>query len=334
MIRALEDTTFIRHPKWRLSSQIAVVRRWRSCMAGAWCDWAILGVGHFIICISSLARRCWQGGGGTWKRDQHSHFFFRGSGWPSTPHLPNIVCFLSSDVFFECFSVIWVYFFLIHVPITSTYLTINLQDPNLAWKYSVHDSLGRGTYVGNYWKQQVLWTALSPPISLPGLVQMGSGQILELSYGQSKHSLMWQMLTEGYAQPLEHQNVPPLHTFTHSPNRFRSLIFGFRESKSLRIRPLVFQLHAATPLKFGVNKLYLNWALQGLYAFCRSKWPTGIVGLFCCTNMTTVLIRPTLRTMWHVTAWRVRQLFEIGWDKWHFANLFSLALYLQHSKQP
>jgi hypothetical protein len=59
---------------------------------------------------------------------------------------------------------------------------------------------------------------------------------------------MRQTLTEGYAQPPEHQNVPPLYTFTHAPNRFRSLIFGFRKSKSLRIRPLVFQLHAATPL--------------------------------------------------------------------------------------
>jgi hypothetical protein len=59
---------------------------------------------------------------------------------------------------------------------------------------------------------------------------------------------MRQTLTEGYAQPPEHQNVPPLYTFTHAPNCFRSLIFGFRKSKSLRIRPLVFQLHAATPL--------------------------------------------------------------------------------------
>ena len=40
----------------------------------------------------------------------------------------------------------------------------------------------------------------------------------------------------------------PLYTFTHAPNRFQSLIFGFRKSKSLQIQPLVFQLHAATPL--------------------------------------------------------------------------------------
>jgi hypothetical protein len=66
---------------------------------------------------------------------------------------------------------------------------------------------------------------------------------------------MRQTLTEGYAQPPEHQNVPPLYTFTHAPNRFRSLIFGFRKSKSLRIRPLVFQLHAATPLSKSLHNL-------------------------------------------------------------------------------
>ena len=41
----------------------------------------------------------------------------------------------------------------------------------------------------------------------------------------------------------------------------------------------------------------------------------------------TVLIRPTLRPMWHVTSQRVRQLFKIGWDKWHFPNLFFSAPY-------
>ena len=72
--------------------------------------------------------------------------------------------------------------------------------------------------------------------------------ILEQSYGQLKHSSMQQTMMEGYAQPLEHQNVPPLYTFTHTPNHFWSLIFGFRKSKSLWIWPLVFQLHAATHL--------------------------------------------------------------------------------------
>ena len=174
-------------------------------------------------------------------KETNTHiFFFVGLADPPTPYLPNIVCFPSSNVFFECFLVIWVYSPLIHVEITSSYLTINLQDPNLARKCSVHDSLGGGTYVGNYWKRRVLWTPLLPPILLPGLVQIGSGDMLEQSYSQSKHSSTWQTLTEGYAQPPEHENVPPLYTFTHAPNRFRSLIFGFRKSESLRIRPLVF----------------------------------------------------------------------------------------------
>ena len=132
--------------------------------------------------------------------------------------------------------------------ITSSYLTINLQGPNLAQKCSVHDSLGRGTYVGNYWKRQVLGTPVLPLILLPGLVQIGSGDMLEQSYSQSKHSSMRQTLREGYAQPPEHQNVPPLYTFPHTPNHFWSLIFGFRKSEFLWIWPLVFQLHAATPL--------------------------------------------------------------------------------------
>ena len=45
-----------------------------------------------------------QGGGGTWKRDQHSLFFFRSPAWPPPSlYLPNIVCFshiyVLSDVF-------------------------------------------------------------------------------------------------------------------------------------------------------------------------------------------------------------------------------------------
>ena len=41
-------------------------------------------------------------------KETNTHFFFS---WvwltpPPTPYLPNIVCFLSSDVFFECFLVI------------------------------------------------------------------------------------------------------------------------------------------------------------------------------------------------------------------------------------
>jgi len=37
---------------------------------------------------------------GTWKIDQHTIIFFV----DLPPSLPNIVCFLSSNVFFECFS--------------------------------------------------------------------------------------------------------------------------------------------------------------------------------------------------------------------------------------
>jgi hypothetical protein len=97
-------------------------------------------------------------------------------------------------------------------------------------------------------QSRVLCTLLLPPISLPGLVRIGSGHILEQSHCSLVHSSTWQTLTEGSAQPPEHRNVPPLHTLTRSPNCFQSLIFGFRKSESLRIRPLVFQLHTATPL--------------------------------------------------------------------------------------
>ena len=34
-----------------------------------------------------------QGGGGTWKRDQHSLFFFLEPCLTPSPYLPNIVCF-------------------------------------------------------------------------------------------------------------------------------------------------------------------------------------------------------------------------------------------------
>jgi len=92
---------------------------------------------------------------------------------------------------------------------------------------------------------------LLPPISLLGLVHIWSRYIIGQSHCPLIHSSTWQTLTEGSAQPPEHQNAPPLHTLTRSPNRFRSLIFGFRKSMSLRIRPLVIQLHAATPLDKG-----------------------------------------------------------------------------------
>ena len=42
-----------------------------------------------------------QGGGGMWKRDQHSFFFFQSSAWhPPTLYLPNRVCFSHTYVFF------------------------------------------------------------------------------------------------------------------------------------------------------------------------------------------------------------------------------------------
>ena len=99
--------------------------------------------------------------------------------WLTPNSLPNIVCFPSSNVFFECFFVIQVYFFLIHVPASSVYLTSNLQDPRHTRKCSVHKSLLGGTYVGNYWKWQVLWISWLPPILLPGLVRIWSRYIIE-----------------------------------------------------------------------------------------------------------------------------------------------------------
>lgn len=44
-------------------------------------------------------------------------------------------------------------------------------------------------YVGNYWKRRVLWTPLLSLILLPGLVQIGSGHVVEQSYCQSKQLL-------------------------------------------------------------------------------------------------------------------------------------------------
>ena len=110
--------------------------------------------------------------------------------------------------FLNVFLVIWVYFFLIHVlPDHQFMCKIQISLENVLCMIP----LGGRTYVGNYWKQRVLWIPLLPPISLPGLVQIGSGRILEQSYGQSKHSSTRQTLTESYAQPPEHQNVPRLH---------------------------------------------------------------------------------------------------------------------------
>jgi len=86
-------------------------------------------------------------------------------------------------------------------------------------------------------------------ISLSALVRIGSGHIFTQYYTPLIHSSMWQTSTEGCAQPPERRNVPPLHTLTRSPDCVRTLIFGFRKWKSLRIRHPVFQLHPATPLE-------------------------------------------------------------------------------------
>ena len=74
---------------------------------------------------------------------------------------------------------------------------------------------------------------------------LGSGCILAQSHTPLIHSSTRQTLTAGCAQPPEHRNVP----LTYSPDyvQVRTLIFGFREWKPLKIRPLVFQLHPAIP---------------------------------------------------------------------------------------
>ena len=58
------------------------------------------------------------------EKETNTHNFF--SLDLADPHhlLPIVVCFWSSIVFFEFF---FVYFFLIRVPITSAYLTINIR---------------------------------------------------------------------------------------------------------------------------------------------------------------------------------------------------------------
>ena len=191
-----------------------------------------------------MAHVCRGWNGGKFRRSSPANFR---TFW--TTYLRNIVCFPSSNVFFECFFSRMSRFFLDscanHFQLPEDQFTRSKSRSKMfcAWFFGCR----KGVYVGNHWKRRVL-----PPISLSGLVQrvqIGSGHILKQSYGQSNHSSTRQTLTEGYAQPPEHQNVTPFYTFTHAPNRFRSLIFGFRKLKSLRIRPLVFQLHAATPLK-------------------------------------------------------------------------------------
>ena len=90
--------------------------------------------------------------------------------------LPTIYSMFSK---FQCF--FWMFFChinLISVLIPSIYLTINLWGLYHAQQCSVHESWLGGTYVGNYWKQWVLWFSLLPLISLSGLVRIGSGNIL------------------------------------------------------------------------------------------------------------------------------------------------------------
>ena len=47
-------------------------------------------------------QRSIQGGGGTWKRDQHSLFLFQSPGWPLL-YLPNTICFFHVYVFGDVF---------------------------------------------------------------------------------------------------------------------------------------------------------------------------------------------------------------------------------------
>ena len=70
-------------------------------------------------------------------------------------------------------------------------------------------------------------------------------------------------LTEGFAQPPEHSNVP--YILTHSPNCFRSTISTFMQLNSSR-RLLVFKPHAATPLPrvFFFRFRYLDAVLLGM----------------------------------------------------------------------
>ena len=101
--------------------------------------------------------------------------------WYDSPQLeftdapPTIVCFPK----FQCF--FWNFFSHMSLFFLDLPKIINLQDPHHAQNCSVHKSLLRGTYVGNYWKRWVLWAPLLPPISLPGLVRIGFGHILEKS---------------------------------------------------------------------------------------------------------------------------------------------------------
>ena len=162
-------------------------------------------------------------------------YFFRGSGW-HTLQLPNLVCFPSSNIFFKCFLVIGVYFFLIHVRIISAYLSINLQDLHYARKCSVHKSLLRETYVGNYRKWWALWVISS--LSCWNLC--GHGLDIYLNNLRSIYLLLNMVEATGTGTFL--------YTLTHSPNCLRSTIFTFKQSNSSRIRPLVLKLHAATTL--------------------------------------------------------------------------------------
>ena len=146
-------------------------------------------------------------------------FFFSWIWLPPTPslptHPPNIVCFPSSNFFFECCFIIWVYFFLIRVMNPSVYLSVNLQDPNLARKCSVHDSLCGGT------AEEPTWDIT------------GSGKFCELHCclryhcrdwcGWGLDTILWSIETlldmaevEGGLCTATGTSKRTLHTFTHS----------------------------------------------------------------------------------------------------------------------
>ena len=85
------------------NSWIGIVSDAKKTKAGK--SWAPMII-HLVTNSNQL-----QEGGGAWKIDQHSQFFFVDLADPLPPSLPNIVCFPSSNVFFGCFFVISIYFF-------------------------------------------------------------------------------------------------------------------------------------------------------------------------------------------------------------------------------
>jgi len=207
--------------------------------------WLIIYVNYMRIYKRRHTPRGWRN---VEKRPTLTIFFSWIRLTPSPPHLPNIVCFPSSNVFFECFFVIQVYFFFDSC--TSLFCLPDLQFTRstsypkmfcaqvFAWR-NIHGKLLKVASFVNF-------TVTSNIIAgIAAYMVEVHNWIITLSVDSL---LKVADIDGGSAQPPEHQNVPPLHILTRSPNRFRSSIFVLRKSMPLRIRPLVIQLHAATPL--------------------------------------------------------------------------------------